>query len=141
MPDATAATSTGSDAAGAQRTLRCGVVGTGRMGRHHVRKYASLSGSELVGVVDENAERRAAMVEEFGCPAFETEEQLIEAGVDAVSIAVPTTFHLKCARPLLNAGVACLIEKPLANTVEEASELAALARSTGATLMVGHIER
>ncbi len=141
MPDATAAANAGTDNADGQRTLRCGVVGTGRMGRHHVRKYATLAGSELVGVVDQNAERRAAMADEFGCAAFETEEELIEAGVDAVSIAVPTTWHLKCARPLLNAGVACLIEKPLANTVEEASELADLARSTGATLMVGHIER
>lgn len=123
--------------------LRCGAVGVGRMGRHHARKYATLPGVRLVGVVDESEERRETTAESLGggCRAFATERELIDAGVDAVSIAVPTTYHLKCARPFLEAGIACLIEKPLANTPEEAREMATLAKRTGATLMVGHIER
>ncbi|TVQ79675.1 MAG: gfo/Idh/MocA family oxidoreductase [Phycisphaeraceae bacterium] len=127
---------------GVQRdVLRCGVVGVGRMGQHHARKYAQLAGVELVGVVDESEERRLDAAERHGCEAFESEAALIEAGVDAVSIAVPTTYHLKCAMPLLEAGVACLIEKPLANDVAEAQRLRDLAVKTGAVLMVGHIER
>lgn len=121
--------------------LRCGAVGVGRMGRHHAKKYAGMKGVELIGVVDQSEERREAAAEQCGCPSFATEQELIEAGVDAVSIAVPTTWHLKCARPFLEAGIACLIEKPLANTPEEAREMADLAQRSGATLMVGHIER
>lgn len=121
--------------------LRCGVVGVGRMGRHHARKYASLDGARLVGVVDEDADRRLAAAEELGCTAFGSIEALIDAGVDAVSVAVPTVHHLQCARPLLEAGAACLIEKPLAPDVEEAQQLVDLAERTGAVLMVGHIER
>jgi predicted dehydrogenase len=138
-----AAAGAGTEAAGADatRVIRCGVVGVGRMGRHHARKYAQMEGCELVGVVDADEERRAAVAEAHGAPAMETEAELIEAGVDAVSIAVPTTHHLRCATPLLEAGVACLIEKPLANDVEEAQRLVDLADKTGACLMVGHIER
>ena len=128
-------------AGAAQRTLRCGVIGVGNMGRHHARKYAQLDGVELVGVVDMDEGRRTKVAADNNCAHFATEEELLAAGVDAVTIAVPTIYHLKCATPLLEAGVACLIEKPLATDVAEAEQLASLAERTGAALMVGHIER
>ncbi len=123
------------------RILRCGVIGVGRMGQHHATKYSKLDGVDLVGVVDDSEDRRLKHSERLGVPAYANERELIDAGIDAVTIAVPTTYHLKCARPLLEAGVACLIEKPLANSQEEAIELADLAERHNATLMVGHIER
>lgn len=123
------------------RTLRCGVIGVGRMGRHHARKYAEMAGTSLVGVVDREEERRSAVAEKHKCPGFATEEELLSQNLDAVSIAVPTSDHLRCATPFLEAGVACLVEKPLANSVEEAQRLVDLAERTGAVLMVGHIER
>ena len=103
--------------------LRCGVIGVGRMGRHHARVYAQLPGVELVGVVDKNADSRKAIVEQWGGREFETVEQMIAAGVDAVTIATPTVFHRSAAEPLLKAKVACLIEKPLAPDAEEARAL------------------
>lgn len=124
------------------RTVRCGVVGVGRMGRHHARVYAKdLAGCKLVGVVDSSKERREELAEKFGCRALETVEQLLDLGVDAVSIATPTIYHWAGAEPLLKAGVACLIEKPLAGDVETAQRLKDLSESTGSCLMVGHIER
>jgi predicted dehydrogenase len=123
------------------RRLRCGVVGVGRMGRHHARVYSKLENCTLVGVVDENAERCADLAEQYGCKAMASVSDLLSAGVDAVSIAVPTTAHRRMAEPLLEAGVACLIEKPLAADVEEAAALKELAERTGSVLMVGHIER
>lgn len=124
-----------------EKTLRCAVIGVGRMGRHHAKKFRSIPGTKLVGVVDANAERREDAMEANGCAGFETVEQLLKAGVDAVTIATPTVHHLAAAEPLLRAGVACLIEKPLAATVEEAQRLVELSRQSGAVLMVGHIER
>ena len=117
------------------------MVGVGRMGRHHARVYTELPGGELVGVVDTDGSRRSAVADRHGCPAFESVDALLAAGVDAVSIAVPTVRHLATVSPLLNAGVACLIEKPLAGTVDEARAIADLAATTGAGLQVGHIER
>jgi len=123
------------------RPVRCGVVGVGRMGRHHARVYAELAGCDLVGVVDSSPERRADLAERFGCRALERPDQLLDLGVDAVSVAVPTTSHYETARPLLEAGIACLIEKPLAGDVETARAIKDLAERTGSVLMVGHIER
>jgi len=123
------------------RPIRCGVVGVGRMGRHHARVYGTLAGCKLVGVVDGSVERREAIADQYNCKSLESVEQLLEAGVDAVSIAVPTTHHRAVAEPLLNAGVACLIEKPLAGDVETAKAIKDTAERTGSCLMVGHIER
>jgi len=111
------------------------------MGRHHARVYTELPGARLVGVADADEERRSAVADRHGCGAFESVDQLLAAGVDAVSVAVPTAHHLAVATPLLEAGVACLIEKPLAGSVAEARALAEIARATGAVLQVGHIER
>jgi len=111
------------------------------MGRHHARVYAEMEGVELVGVVDADPARARAYADKFGCEAFASEQELIEAGVEAVSIAVPTTYHLKSAEPFLKAGVACLIEKPLAQGGEEAEKIKKLAEEHDACLMVGHIER
>ncbi len=111
------------------------------MGRHHARKYAELPGAELVGVVDRDSERRDVVAEKHTCLGLNSIAELIKAGVDAVSIAVPTADHLACASELLEAGVACLIEKPLANDPDEAARMVEIANRTGAVLMVGHIER
>ena len=121
--------------------LRCGVIGVGRMGRHHARVYAQLPGVELVGVVDKNADSRKAIVEQWGGREFDSVEQMIAAGVDAVTIATPTVHHRAAAEPLLKAKVACLIEKPLAPDADEARALVDAAARTQAVLQVGHIVR
>lgn len=95
----------------------------------------------MLGVVDSSPERAAEIAEQHGCPWFKHEQELIDAGVEAVSIAVPTTMHRVVAEPFLKAGVACLIEKPLAQSAEEATTLKELADRHNAILMVGHIER
>lgn len=125
----------------AGRKIRAGVVGVGRMGRHHARVYAQLDETDLVGVVDINPERAEALAEQFGCRHFHDVAQLVEAGVDVVSVAVPTTYHVDSTVPLLNAGVACLVEKPLAGDVNEAEKIKRASETSGSILMVGHIER
>src|SRR5688572_866783 len=92
------------------RKIRCGTVGVGRMGRHHARVYAQLPDCELVGVVDDDQTRREQVAEKHGCRAFSSVNELLEAGVDVASVAVPTTYHRAVAEPLLKAEVACLIE-------------------------------
>ena len=121
--------------------LRCGVIGVGRMGRHHARVYAQDSQTELVGVVDHEHSRAADIVSEWGGSLFDSVEALIEAGVDAVTIATPTIHHRAAAERLLAAGVSCLIEKPLAPDVTEARAIADAAKKHGSILQVGHIVR
>lgn len=121
--------------------LRCAAVGVGRMGQHHARVYAEMEDIDLVGVYDANPERAQEIAEKFGCPVLATLEDVVKAQPDAVSVAVPTIYHKEMAEPLLRAGIACLIEKPLAQDPEEAEAIKKMADASGAILMVGHIER
>ncbi len=127
--------------ANTDRPLRCAVVGVGRMGQHHARVYASTPGVTLVGVVDASEDRRNEIAAKHETRAFATVSDLLAAGVDAVTVAVPTVAHVHETAPLLEAKVACLIEKPLAATPAEAERLRDIARRAGAVLQVGHIER
>jgi predicted dehydrogenase len=124
-------------AAGPTRTA---VIGVGYLGRFHAQKYAQLPDSNLIGVVDANAEVAAKVGAELGVPSFQDHRALL-GQVDAVSIAVPTPLHHSIGRELLDRGVHVLIEKPIATTVAEARELVDLAKARGCVLQVGHLER
>jgi predicted dehydrogenase len=126
--------------------LRVGVVGCGAFGRNHARVYRDLQvdtsqGVEFVGVVDLDYARAQAVAREFGTQAFRSADELIAAGVQAASVAVPTVSHLAVARQLMQNGVDVLIEKPLATTVAEADELIELASKHGRVAQAGHLER
>ena len=111
------------------------------MGRHHARVYSQLEGVEFVGVVDADETRRNDIVEQWGGSPFATVDALLAAGVDAVTIATPTTSHRVIAEQLLEAGVHCLIEKPLAQDAEQADAIAAAAEKHNRVLQVGHVVR
>ena len=121
--------------------LRCGVIGVGRMGRHHARVYAQNKDAEFVGVVDVNPENATDIVEQWGGEAFGSVEELLDKGVDAVTIATPTIHHRSAAEKFLATNVACLIEKPLASSAEEAKAIADAAAANDVVLQVGHIVR
>lgn len=126
--------------------LRVGVVGCGSFGRNHARVYRELQKDaaqnvEFVGIADCDHARAQAIAKEFGTRSFASPEELIAAGVQAVSVAVPTVAHLAVAGKLMESGVDVLIEKPLATTVAEADKLIALARTHGRVAQAGHLER
>jgi len=120
--------------------LRVGVIGCGRMGRLHARVYSQMPRVEVVGVFDASADAAAAVADEFALPAASTLEQLLEK-VNAVTIAVPTRYHLSIAEQCLSRKIACLIEKPLAKDVAEGRRIVDLAAANRTTVQVGHIER
>lgn len=120
--------------------LRVAVVGVGHLGRHHARILTSLEGARLVAVVDTIPERAAEAAAATGARAL-TEVRDLAGEVDAVTIAVPTALHRDLALPLLAQGIAVLVEKPMARSLDEADELLAAAVSSGAILAVGHTER
>lgn len=122
------------------KKIACAVIGVGYLGKFHAEKYAALEGSELVAVVDREAEVARAVAERYGALALTDYRELL-GKVDAVSIVVPTTHHFEVARDFLLAGSHVLVEKPMTVTLEEADQLIALAREKGLKLMVGHLER
>lgn len=117
-----------------------GVVGCGRMGRLHARVSSQIPEAQLVGVYDANTDSAQAVAEQFSCRAFTSVEEMIPH-VKAVVVATPTITHEGLATTFIRAGVACLIEKPLAKDVAEATRIADLARKHNATVQVGHVER
>ena len=119
------------------------VVGCGRMGRLHARVYSEMPQVRLVGVCDADPVVAEAVAQQYDCAAYTTPADLLKAHPDlvAATVAVPTVYHPAAAEPLMRAGVACLIEKPLAKDVADARRIAAVARETGVTVQVGHIER
>lgn len=120
--------------------LRAAVIGVGYLGRFHAQKFAALEGVELVGVLDADARRAAEVAGELGCPVCTELTALLEQ-VDMVSVVVPTRFHHEVARRCLAAGKHVLVEKPITETVAEATELIELAREQKCILQVGHLER
>src|ERR1700730_11431930 len=125
----------------AREGLRVGVVGAGVMGSNHGRVLAGLPGVTLVGIVDPLPAHRTRATSMIGCPVFANLDELIAAGVDAVTIAAPTHLHHEVALTCINRGIHVLVEKPIASTVEEGREIVEAARRAGVTLMVGHVER
>jgi predicted dehydrogenase len=122
------------------KKIRVGVVGTGALGRHHVRVYASLPEAELTGVVDTFPGRAEEIAGTCGAKAYSDYTDLF-GNVDAVSIAVPTTLHAEIGTRFLKEGVHVLVEKPIAHTLEDADRLIRTARENDRILQVGHLER
>ncbi|MFQ6048925.1 MAG: Gfo/Idh/MocA family oxidoreductase, partial [Phycisphaerae bacterium] len=96
--------------------------------------------ADLLGVVDARPERARQVARQFGCQAWTEPTDLI-GQVDAVSIAVPTGQHADVAMPFIQRGLAVLIEKPLADGLDQARRLVEAARRSGCLLQVGHTER
>lgn len=128
--------------AGAQsdRPVRVAVIGVGHLGKFHAKIYAANPRAELVCVVDPSLERAQPIADECKCTAL-TDLGALPKSVEAVSIAVPTSLHAEVAIPLLERGVHCLVEKPLAASVAEADKILAAAKRGRALLSVGHVER
>ncbi len=121
-------------------SFRVAVVGAGRMGKLHARVLSEMDDTDLVCVVDSNAAAAQAVAKQRDCEALTDPADAVDK-VDAAIISVPTVHHLAAAKPFLQAGKHVLIEKPLADTVETAQELLALAEASGAGIQVGHTER
>ena len=124
-----------------QDVVRAGVIGVGIMGERHARLYSQLPSAQLVGVYDPDLTRALAVAARWDTRAFTSVERLLRE-VDAVSIASSTPTHASLASAALDRGVHLLVEKPLADNLDDARLLAArAARRPALRVQVGHIER
>lgn len=119
-------------------TLRYGLIGLGSMGRHHARNIRALDGAELVAVADPYGDKFGVAGDLEVLPDVDA---LIDAGIDAAMVAVPTGQHAEVALKLAAAGVHTMVEKPLASTIEEGKALVDAFESAGLVGAVGYVER
>ena len=116
------------------------MIGAGGLGYHHVRILRDMQGPAFAGFFDAKTERAEQVARELEVVAHPSLESLLDV-VDAVTIVVPTPAHFAVAREVLSRGIHALIEKPIATTLAEADEMLALARTHGALVQTGHVER
>lgn len=120
--------------------LKIGILGAGHLGKIHLRLANQSDKYELVGFYDPNSENAKKVESEFGYKSFETISELIDA-VDVVDIVTPTLSHYECAKEAIKAGKHIFLEKPIANSVQEAEEIIQLTREYNVKGQVGHVER
>jgi UDP-GlcNAc3NAcA epimerase len=119
--------------------MDAGVIGTGVMGRNHVRVYSELKEVGTTYVYDLNTKAAEEVAAATGAEVCRSMEELLRKA-ECVSVVVPTPYHLQTAGEVIAAGVHTLIEKPLCLTVRECEQLIGQIPE-GLTVGVGHIER
>ena len=117
------------------------VVGAGHWGPHLVRNFNDHLASQVLWVVEANEDRRKAIAERFPSVAVTSDlsDAIDDARVDAVVVATPTSTHADIAGSAINAGKHVLVEKPIAGSLSDATELCSAADKNGVVLMVGHV--
>ncbi len=123
-----------------EKSLRIGVLGAGHLGRIHVQQLRELSAYEVVGIHDTHPEKARQVAAEFGIAPLESMAELIAAS-DVVDVVTPTIAHHQCAMQALDAGRHVFIEKPIAQTLDQARQLVERSSATGRKVQVGHVER
>lgn len=118
--------------------VRMGLVGLGSMGRHHARVIRETQGLDLVAVADPYGDRHGVA---RGLDVLPDVAALVEAGIDAAMVAVPTYLHEEVALALAGAGVHTMVEKPIAATAESGRRVAAAFAEAGLVGCVGYVER
>jgi predicted dehydrogenase len=122
------------------KRLKIALVGAGHMGKFHAQAIAERPDAELAAVCDVDAGRAAAVAAPSGAKVV-TDVGALVGQVDAAVIAAATSVHRQVAVPLMEQGIAILLEKPVAGTAAEARQIADVARRTGVVAQTGHILR
>lgn len=116
------------------------VIGLGMIGRHHARLLQSSDRVRFLGAVDPGGDRHRAVHDPSR--VFDSVDELLAVGpLDFAVVAVPTELHLPVAEQLSAAGVAMLVEKPLASSSAAARQIVEACRRSGVLGAVGHVER
>jgi predicted dehydrogenase len=120
--------------------LKVGVFGVGHLGKFHLNNWKEIKKAELVGFYDPDDSVAREVSDKYQLPRFLDPGQLIDA-CDMVDIIAPTPLHFSLCEKAIRKGKHVFVEKPLANTMEEAKELVQLVKESNVKLQVGHVER
>jgi predicted dehydrogenase len=120
--------------------MKIGLLGTGHLGKIHLKCMLATSCWEVAGFYDPDPEQAASVLKQYPVHRFMGLDELLSA-VDAVDIVTPTPTHYALAARALQAGKHVFIEKPVTQTTAEGRRLLALAEKMGTCVQVGHVER
>ncbi|MEP7279047.1 MAG: Gfo/Idh/MocA family oxidoreductase [Bacteroidota bacterium] len=120
--------------------LKLGIFGVGHLGKFHLNNWKEISGVELVGFYDPNDSAAQEVSQQYQLPRFLDADRLMEA-CDAVDVVAPTHLHFELCEKAIKKGKHVFVEKPLANTMDEARILVKLVKESNIKMQVGHVER
>jgi predicted dehydrogenase len=120
--------------------VNIGVLGTGHLGKIHLRQLREIKGFTITGFYDPDDTNARLVEEEFGIPRFTDADELIHAS-DALDIVTPTVHHYEYAARAMKSSRHVFIEKPVAHTLSEAKKLVELAQEANVKVQIGHVER
>src|SRR5687768_7164338 len=120
--------------------LKVGILGVGHLGKFHLNNWKEIQQTELVGFYDPNDATAQEVSEKFQIARFLDPERLMDV-VDAVDIVAPTNYHFELCKMAIRRGKHVFVEKPLANTMDEAREILKLTKESNIKFQVGHVER
>ena len=120
--------------------LRIGVFGVGHLGKFHLNNWKDIPGTEIIGFYDPDDDTAKNVSEKYQLTRFLDPDILLSA-CDAIDVVAPTNYHFELCEKAIKKGKHIFVEKPLANTMEEARQLVKLAEESGIKFQVGHVER
>src|SRR5438034_739026 len=128
---------------GSSERVKVSVLGTGSLGKEHVRIYSELAVArqvQFVGIYDIATDACRKLAEKHHVRAFSSVTEAAAAS-DALNIVTPTTTHFELARTLLQQRKHVLVEKPMTDNTAQAAELVQFSQQNHCVLQVGHVER
>lgn len=120
--------------------LKVGIFGVGHLGKFHLNNWLEIEGVKVIGFYDPNDVTAKEVVKQYNIKRFSDPEKLIDSS-DAIDIIAPTNHHFELCQSALRKGKHIFVEKPLAHTMQEASELVNMAKEANIKMQVGHVER
>ncbi len=120
--------------------LKVGLIGAGHLGKFHLNNWATIEGVQLTGFADTDDANAALVSEKYGLTRYTDIDTLMDE-CDALDIVAPTSAHFALCEAAIKKGKHVFVEKPLANTMDEARALVKLAKEANIKFQVGHVER
>jgi 2-hydroxy-4-carboxymuconate semialdehyde hemiacetal dehydrogenase len=125
------------------KTIKVALAGAGAFGVKHLDGIQNIDGVEVVSLMSRDIEKTKATAAKYGIQHVTTDlaESLALKEVDAVILCTPTQMHADQTMACLKAGKHVQVEIPLADSIQGATAVAALAKSSGLVAMCGHTRR
>ena len=125
------------------KTIRVALAGAAAFGIKHLDGIKNIDGVEVVSLIGRDLEKTTAVAQKYGIAHVTTDlsESLALSDVDAVILCTPTQMHADQTMACLRAGKHVQVEIPLADSLQGAHRVAALAKSSGLVAMCGHTRR
>ncbi|MGQ9583861.1 MAG: Gfo/Idh/MocA family protein [Anaerolineae bacterium] len=122
--------------------ITVGIIGAGQVGQRHAQAFARLGPEvQVLGVADVEARRAADLAASCGARAFEDYHALLDLTPDIAVVCLPHHLHREVGLAAAEAGSHVLMEKPLANTLEDAQTILEACRIGGVRLAVSFVHR